>query len=252
MPADNKPFRLLIDPPHNGATNMALDETLLEHVGAARVSPTLRLYRWNPPTISLGYFQHFREYQELPPPAGELPVVRRLTGGGAILHDLELTYSIAVPVRHELLQPGATSLYRTMHDVILRALHELGVRARRRGDCREDSFRRGPFFCFSRLHCEDLVLDRGKLVGSAQRRTHTGVLQHGSIILDSRYPQQQCATAGLAADEEQFQCLTDAVASAFVKGTEMALFPGHWSHSETHSAKELAAKYRSPQWNQRR
>lgn len=252
MPADNKPFRLLIDPPQDGATNMALDETLLEHMDGARVSPTLRLYRWNPPTISLGYFQHFRECQELPPPAGELPVVRRLTGGGAILHDLELTYSLAVPVRHELLEQGATSLYRTMHDVIRRALHELGVSAGRRGDCPEDSFRRGPFFCFSRLHCEDLVLVRGKLVGSAQRRTRSGVLQHGSIILDSRYPQQQCATAGLAADEEQFRRLTEALASAFVKGTEMALSPGHWSQSELRTTEELAPKYRSLEWNQRR
>ena len=85
---------------------MARDEALLTLVGTSQSPPTVRLYQWNPPTISLGYFQHYGDYVSLPPPAGTLPVVRRLTGGGAILHDLELTYSLTLPTGHQLLAHG--------------------------------------------------------------------------------------------------------------------------------------------------
>lgn len=77
-------------------------------VGRAESPPTLRLYQWDPPTISLGYFQPYAHYKSLPPPAGDLPVVRRLTGGGAILHDQELTYSLTLPCDHPLLERAAS------------------------------------------------------------------------------------------------------------------------------------------------
>jgi lipoate-protein ligase A len=232
--------------------NMALDEALLEQVGHGDSRPTLRLYRWSAPTISLGYFQPYAEFEQLPPPAGDLDVVRRQTGGGAILHDMELTYSIALPTRHELLSGGAAALYGTMHEAIARALAELGVRARRRGECDEDSYRRGPFFCFSRRHPEDLVLGEGKLAGSAQRRTRLGVLQHGSIILGSRFDQQPCAPAGLDMSEEQVSKLAHAIASLFTSVTDLAVEPGRWTDAEAARASELRTKYESDEWNRLR
>src|SRR5580765_2945407 len=87
-------FRLFIDDPLDAVTNMARDESLLESVGRGESPPTLRLYQWSPAAISLGYFQDYAEFEALPAPAGTLAVVRRQTGGGAILHDLELTYSL--------------------------------------------------------------------------------------------------------------------------------------------------------------
>src|SRR5262245_51344899 len=92
--------RLLIDSPLPGPENMARDEALLracELTGDAVV----RFYAWSAPTISLGYFQDYAEFEQLEPPAGDLDVVRRTTGGGAILHDLELTYSIVMPLADE-------------------------------------------------------------------------------------------------------------------------------------------------------
>ena len=80
-------FRILQDSPLDGPTNMARDEALLDRVGDGSSPPTLRLYQWDPPTISLGYFQKYADYEALDPPAGELAVVRRPTGGGAILQD---------------------------------------------------------------------------------------------------------------------------------------------------------------------
>src|SRR3990172_9526549 len=109
--SDRPRLRVLHDPPLDGPTNMARDEALLTLVGTSQSPPTVRLYQWNPPTISLGYFQHYGDYVSLPPPAGTLPVVRRLTGGGAILHDLELTYSLTLPTGHQLLAHGPGRLY---------------------------------------------------------------------------------------------------------------------------------------------
>ncbi|UCG32157.1 MAG: lipoate--protein ligase family protein [Phycisphaerales bacterium] len=245
-------LRLLTDPPQAGAMNMALDEALLEHIGQGSSPPTLRLYRWSPPTISLGYFQAYEEYESLPPPAGELAVVRRLTGGGAILHDLELTYSLTLPNEHLLLSDGPTALYGKAHAVFVRALAALGVEAVPRGECDEDSVRRGPFFCFSRQHRDDLVLGSGKLAGSAQRRTRTAVLQHGSVILGSRFEQQECAPAGLEVSDERIRQLTAAICTEFVKSTELTLQPGQWSDAEIARAAELRAKYESDEWNRLR
>ena len=114
-------MRLLIDEPADGVTNMARDEALLDWVGRGAAPPTLRFYRWEPPTISLGYFQAYSEFEKLPPPAGELAVVRRTTGGGAILHDREWTYSLALPASHPLAAGGkAPKLYELMHDAGVR------------------------------------------------------------------------------------------------------------------------------------
>ena len=96
-------------------------------VGSSDSPPTLRFYQWNPPTISLGYFQRYADYEALDRPQDRLPVVRRLTGGGAILHDLELTYSLSLPVDHPLVVAGPNQLYEIMHDAIIERARELGI-----------------------------------------------------------------------------------------------------------------------------
>ena len=88
--------RLILDPPADGLWNMALDEALLELAGESGI-PTLRLYRWQPATLSLGYFQPYQD-RESHPPSTTCPVVRRSSGGGAILHDRELTYSFTATI----------------------------------------------------------------------------------------------------------------------------------------------------------
>jgi lipoate-protein ligase A len=171
--------RVIVDPqPGSGTWNMAVDEALLEAaVGGA--PPTLRLYTWSEATISLGYFQ--RQAPELEP-GGRfhgLPSVRRLSGGGAILHHRELTYSCCLPSAHPLAS-DPSRLYDELHRQIRQALAELGVWVEPRGHSGGND---KPFLCFARGDRRDLVCRGFKVVGSAQRRRRGAVLQHGSILL---------------------------------------------------------------------
>ncbi len=243
-------IRLIHDGPHDGPTNMARDEALLDCVGAGQSPPTLRLYRWEPPTISLGYFQPYAAYQALEPPAGRLPVVRRQTGGGAILHDQELTYALVLPIGHRLAR-GATKLYEVAHDAIIHALADAGLAAWR--GCRTDDSTpgRGPFFCFARRHCLDVLAGQEKLAGSAQRRTRHAVLQHGSIVFERRYDQQPATAIGehVNLDGDRFaQLWTRSLATL----GDLLFEPGHCSAAELRLADTLRAKYAGPTWTRRR
>ncbi len=171
--------RLLIDSHgQSGPRNMAIDEALLESVSQGG-APTLRFYTWSEATISLGYFQ--RQAPEIEPGGlfQELPVVRRLSGGGAILHHHELTYSCCLPAAHPLAEEPAR-LYDEMHAMIQTALAECGVSVTPRGV--EEGTERS-FLCFARGDRRDLIHRGFKVVGSAQRRRSKAILQHGSILL---------------------------------------------------------------------
>jgi lipoate-protein ligase A len=156
---------------------MALDEVLLG--GAVeRGRCSVRLYRWQSPTLSLGYFQRFPQVS--PRMLHDLPVVRRLSGGGAIVHDQELTYSCALPSDHPLARTPR-SAYEAVHDSIIAVLAEFGVEACRRGI--SGPGRDEQFLCFQRGDCNDVLVSGSKILGSAQRRRKGAVLQHGSLIL---------------------------------------------------------------------
>ena len=240
-------WRLLIDSPADGVTNMARDEALLVGVGEGASPPTMRFYKWDPPTISLGYFQSYSEYESLAPPVGDLAVVRRTTGGGAILHDREWTYSMALLASHPLVQSGATQLYDLVHAALIDTLELIGVHAERCLLSDGSSAGRGPFFCFDRRHCTDVLLDGDKLAGSAQRRTKTAILQHGSIILANRYEQHHVAAITNHVDLED-----DALLTPFVDALEQRLGvtfeKGEWSEVELARADDSAAKYGGEEW----
>src|SRR5690606_37438550 len=128
MAAEKPSCRLLYDAPGSGAWNMAVDEVLLNSA-AQTGQMTMRFYRWSEPTLSLGYFQRYAD-RSLHAKSAACPVVRRSTGGGAIVHDVELTYSIAVPSHHPLARQ-ADLLYDAAHESLLEALASWGARGRR-------------------------------------------------------------------------------------------------------------------------
>lgn len=190
--------RLLIDKQAGGAWNMAVDELLLEQA-ATRGIWTLRLYQWDRATLSLGYFQPHR-LRASHPASADCPLVRRVSGGGAILHDRELTYSLAVPEAHPL-AIDAARLYRTVHGSLVAALAQLGIDAEMHDPASSPSLKprpvvakrpadesnadtaSEPFLCFQRRAPGDVLVREAKIVGSAQRRRRGAILQHGSILL---------------------------------------------------------------------
>ncbi len=247
--------RLLIDPPLPGAVNMARDEALLDACRLADTPPVLRFYAWQTATVSLGYFQEFGEFERLEPPAGKLPVVRRTTGGGAILHDLEVTYSIVMPLAHPLIVGRPHALYRLAHAAILGAI-DPRLRLHGKGsDACGTSSQRGPFFCFARRHDLDLVIDDSsspdgvsKIAGSAQRRTTSAVLQHGSIILDSRFAQHPVATWKQVTGAMDFGGAVHLLIPAFEKALSASLSRSEWLVEEQCAADRIQSRYEGTAW----
>jgi len=189
----------LVDPPQPGEWNMAADETMLDVADQSGVA-MLRFYRWQKPTLSLGYFQRFAQ-RASHPSSLQATVVRRLSGGGALVHDRELTYSLALPTSHPLVQ-NHKNLYVLVHQALIDTLYDLGIHAHVHGvqpDTKStldsmhatNSSSQGtdaPFLCFQRHSPTDvLVLDScgqpAKVLCSAQRRRSGALLQHGSLLL---------------------------------------------------------------------
>lgn len=220
MPAPDVPGRLLVEPePHNGAWNMAFDEALLE-AAVNRGETTLRIYRWAEPTLSLGHFQKAVP-ADLPDALRRLPRVRRLSGGGAILHDREWTYSCCLPKGHRLAGEPEV-LYEAAHLALIRAFASRGVAARMRGTA--DRHADAAFLCFRRGDARDVLVAGRKVAGSAQRRRRGAVLQHGSVLLRA---------SALAADEPGVLDLANEPSNAplfavaeFVHEVSPALFAG--------------------------
>ena len=179
-------WRLVISGASTGARNMAVDEAIFRARAEGLVPPTLRLYCWQPPAVYLGRFQELDERVDVEAiRARGYDIVRRPTGGRAILHADELTYSVVV--REEDVAGGGAlmSSYREISRGIEAGLALFGVDAslgkeKDEGGAKADSL---PTICFAKAARCDLVADGRKVVGSAQTRSRGTILQHGSIPL---------------------------------------------------------------------
>lgn len=243
--------RLSIDPPASGPWNMAVDEVLLDWA-VQRSACWLRVYQWAPATLSLGYFQNYAERQSHAPSASA-PAVRRLTGGGAIVHDAELTYSLVMPAGHPL-AAIRDRLYAAVHGALVEALAECEVAAElwpadRSGPNPE------PFLCFLRRAPGDVVVARSpemprgvKIAGSAQRRRRGAVLQHGSLLL-----RRSAAAAELPGLLDLFPCSRDELAPLWLARMQSRLGltwqEASLDEADRRAAEELSAeRYAKDPW----
>lgn len=247
------PLRIIIDPALPGALDMATDEAILSSVNDGNSPPTLRFYQWDQPTISLGYFQKITDFTSQDPAIAAMPVVRRQTGGGAILHDDELTYSLVLPLDHPIATSDIAALYQLVHDVFIESLAAWGVTATYRGGEDRGNSQRGPFFCFARTHRLDLVIGNDKLLGSAQRRVKDAVLQHGSLILARHFTQQPCAEL-LSNVNRPFELaeLLAMLANGIADSLALHAKPAGLTDKECQYRNELLLKYQGDDWTAQR
>ncbi|MBI5682989.1 MAG: lipoate--protein ligase family protein [Deltaproteobacteria bacterium] len=179
-----KEWRLIIDGPLSGYENMAVDEAMLTACEKGESPSTIRFYKWDRTTLSIGFFQKseacFKRCSAL-----NIPIVRRVTGGRAVLHDVELTYSV-VTNDAELLEKGIIGAYKVVSRCIVDALMDLGLDACIM-DARDKRFAskgKTKESCFDFVSRYEITINGRKIIGSAQKRLKNAFLQHGSIIMD--------------------------------------------------------------------
>ncbi len=177
-------WRLIQTKPLTGSMNMALDEALLNSVCEKSAPPSLRLYSWHPPTLSLGYAQSINDVNIESLNRFDWNLVRRPTGGRAILHTDELTYSITAPIDDPIMAGSLLESYQRISRALIFALSILGIEARADSvyPQKELSSKKEPV-CFEVPSNFEITVAGKKLIGSAQARKNNGVLQHGSLPL---------------------------------------------------------------------
>ncbi len=176
-------WRWIVDAaPRSGAANMAVDQAVAERCAAGQSLPTVRFYRWSPPAVSLGRLQPFSDLDATQVAALGYEIVRRPTGGRAILHTDEFTYSVIAPAAHPLMRGGVMDAYLRISNALITGLRLLGVQA----DKAPGDVRAGPdvsAVCFEVPSAYEITAGGRKLMGSAQSRRANSVLQHGSLPL---------------------------------------------------------------------
>jgi lipoate-protein ligase A len=261
-------FRLIVTEPLDGARNMAVDEALLLGRLRATGPPTLRFFAWAPATVSLGYGQRLDGRIDLDAARDlGIGVVRRLTGGSAILHEgaaLELTYSV-VAGHGDF--PGAEVLldtYRWIGAALAAGLRGLGAPVEMVAATPSNPATM-PAFCFARTGSFELVVGERKLVGSAQRRRGTAFLQHGSVMLGAAperlrrvFPAGPDPLAGMTTVEAAigrrptFGETAQALARGFRAAHDLELRPGDLSADERALVDALVGeKYGTDEWTRR-
>ncbi len=268
-------WRLLWSGYADGYTNMAVDEALLWAAAEIGAPPTLRFYGWQPATVSLGYFQEAEGQVD----RAEIDrrgwgLVRRPTGGRAILHNDEVTYSVAIA--EDLLEHGPSVMgsYREISRGLELGLQRLGLEAALGETAADPEHRQAardlPTVCFAQASRCDLVAAGRKVVGSAQVRKRGIILQHGSVPLHirvedhlavmpgrgvSRRSEEQLSEAaqGIAqtlAQRISFEQLARALARGYEEAFQMSLEPGELTAAEQVRAAELReTKYATEAWN---
>ncbi|MDK3789153.1 biotin/lipoate A/B protein ligase family protein [Staphylococcus pseudintermedius] len=174
---------------HHPYYNMALDEALLNFVSRGEIDPVVRFYTWNPPTLSIGYFQRLSKEIDIEKVKEKgYGLVRRQTGGRGVLHDKELTYSVIVPEAHPDMPQTVTEAYRVISGGLLEGFKSLGFDAHfavpRSKEEREKLKQPRSSVCFDAPSWYELVVGGKKIAGSAQTRQKGVILQHGSILQD--------------------------------------------------------------------
>ena len=189
------PYRVL-----RAAENMAIDEAVFRLNRREGLPPTLRFFGWQPPAVSLGYFQKTsREIDVAACRQAGIDIVRRPTGGKAVLHEHELTYSLAAPADHPLFTGDIVGTYRVVSACIVEALRRLGLTPEIAFEGRTAAGTPLEGYCFAAPSRYELLVGGRKICGSAQVRARGAFLQHGSLLADLD-PMRIASVMGVSVD----------------------------------------------------
>ena len=280
----NPAWRFLNSGKCSPAENMAIDEAILTAHSEGLVPPTVRFYGWNPATLSIGYFQKADEevnFETLT--AKGLGFVRRPTGGRAVLHDAELTYSMIVSEDYPDMPRVVNEAYRVLSQGLVHGFRRLGLQAEMVNlSSEEDKMKyaaAGSAACFDSPSWYELVVEGRKIAGSAQVRQKGVILQHGSILLDMdidqlfevlQFPSERVKqrlrgsfgdkavsindiTRALGRPAVTLEEAENAFQAGIAEGLGILLEPGDLSEWEKALAQQLVLdKYGAQSWNFRR
>lgn len=256
---------------NEAAVNMALDESLLLWHSEEKIPPILRFYGWSHPTLSVGHFQKVETIDFNALERYQCEFVRRLTGGSAVLHDDELTYSIVVSEEKPYIAASISEAYFTLSKGILAGFRELGIDADY--SIPEEQFKRdATAVCFERPSDYEMLVDGKKISGHAQTRKKGVLLQHGSLpftfdkqmlfdlfmfsseqarIRKRNQFSEKAITMNEAAQKNiTYEQAANAFEQGFKRGLNVELIPFTLSDEQWNEVHELAnTKYRSAEWN---
>ena len=221
-------------------TSMAIDEAIFIGREKLGLPATLRFYGWRPAAVSIGYFQRIEDPSLQEYKRQKLTIVRRFTGGGAILHKNEITYSLACPTNEFIAFSNIEKTQQLVHQAIILALQSLRINAQLK---RKQTKKPDPYFCFVNPAKDDVVEDGQKIVGSAQRRRNRTFFQHGSIKISPEIKEEK----------KNRGKIIDSLVLGFEKKFGIRLLPGQLTREEVKLSRELReVKYSTRNWNYRR
>lgn len=269
-------WRLLLTPPLNGPLNMAVDEALLNAVAEGRSPPTLRFFAWMPPCLSLGYAQPLSDVDVERLHARGWGVVRRPTGGRAILHTDELTYSVIAPMDEPRVLGGVIESYRRLSAGLLRGLEILGLHVQADKKTAAPDLQPSTTLpvCFEVPSDYEITANGRKLLGSAQVRKRGVVLQHGALPLagdiaricealrfeteaereqvKARVRRRATTAQAVLGREVSWDEAARAIRAGFAEALNLEFVEAPLSANEWVAAEKLRAeKYAAWEWNER-
>lgn len=269
-----KTWRVIEHPPAKGAWNMAVDEAILESVYSGDSPPTLRLYAWQPACLSLGHAQPYSEVNTEALAANGWELVRRPTGGRAILHVDELTYAVIAPEREPRVKGGVLESYLRLSEALIESLRLLGLSPQAEEKESANKKDKPNPVCFEVPSNYEITVNGKKLIGSAQARRKEGILQHGAlplygdlarIITALRFPNEDAKSSAkdrliahaTTVENELGRAITwqqasHAVQQAFSKVLNLDLEPENLTEKEIERAEALQKnKYAHSSWTER-
>lgn len=251
-------WRFIDSPPGGGAFNMAFDEAVLENMDIEYGEPVLRFYTWQIPTLSLGYRQKFSTAQWLAVnPENKIDLVRRPTGGGAVLHDKELTYSVVISKNMPFIGRAPHDAYRRINEAITTAFLSIGININKILKQENQKKQADNFLCFNDSSFSDISVNGQKLVGAAQIRKRSSILQHGSILLqspevtsNSTLLTNQCTTiTNVLGYTPSLPVIKQALLSGFASVFNCRFLPSCLTHDESQLLELLIKqKHQNPKW----